>query len=220
MYKYNNIECVNYIPVLHNNVEKYNINSDDDNIVKNNKKDKNNKKIEEVLINNITRQINKIESINKSGSVLSRNSINNKKGINTYKICNPQIGNIKANKKYVGLIFLNNESKSSFITLSKNVYIINYYITIMVNERNVYSNGNINYFCSLGIKNSDVNKISIIKGSKNFINIKNNLHYETIIIKDTIIYEAPINQEICLITDFNKKFNIVEDKSIIKIMAL
>jgi hypothetical protein len=86
----------------------------------------------------------------------------------------------------------------------------------MVNE----GNGNSNHFCSLGIKNGDLNKISIIKGSKNFINIKNNLHYETIIIKDTIIYESPKNQELCLITDFNKKFNIVEDKSIIKIVAL
>ena len=35
MYKYNNIECVNYIHAMHNNVEKYNINSDDDNIDKN-----------------------------------------------------------------------------------------------------------------------------------------------------------------------------------------
>ena len=106
MYKYNNIECVNYIPALHNNVEKYNINSDEDNIFKNSKKDKNSKKIEEVLINNITKQINKIESI-----AINRTNSNIKKGINTYKICNPQIGNMKANKKYVGLIFLNNESK-------------------------------------------------------------------------------------------------------------
>jgi hypothetical protein len=221
MYKYNNIECVNHIHALHNNVEKYNINSDDDNIgqngniVKNSKKDRSSKKIEEALINNITKQINKIESItiNKTGR-----TNNDKKGVNIYKICNPQIGNIKANKKYVGLIFLNNENKSSFITLSKNVYIINYYITIIVNERG--GGGSTNYFCSLGIKNSDVNKISIIKGSKNFINIKNNLNNDTIIIKDTIIYEAPINQEICLITDFNKKFNIIEDKSIIKIVVL
>jgi len=220
MYKYNNIECVNYIPALHNNVEKYNnverynINSDEDNIVKNSKKDKNSKKIEEVLINNITKQINKIESI--AINRTSRTNSNIKKGINTYKICNPQIGNMKANKKYVGLIFLNNESKSSFITLSRNVYIINYYITIIVNG----SGGNSNYFCSLGVKNSDINKISIIKGSKNFINIKNNLNNDTIIIKDTIIYEAPINQELCLITDFNKKCTIVEDKSIIKIAIL
>jgi hypothetical protein len=233
MYKYNNIECVNYIPSLHNNVERYNINSDDDNIgqngniVKNSKKDRNSKKIEEVLINNITKQINKIESItiNKIESIAINKSgrgNNDKKGVNTYKICNPQIGNIKANKKYVGLIFLNNESKSSFITLSRNVYIINYYITIVVNERGGGGGGGggANYFCSLGIKNSDVNKISIIKGSKNFINIKNSLNNDTIIIKDTIIHEAPINQEICLITDFNKKFNIVEDKSIIKIVVL
>jgi hypothetical protein len=218
MYKYNNVECVNYIPTLHNNVERYNINSDDDNIDNINKKDKNSKRIEDVLINNITKHINKIESIalNKSNSLLlNRNS--KKEGINTYKISNPQLDNIKVNKKYIGLIFVNNEKKSSFITLSKNVYIINYYITVMVNDINEKNN---NYFCSLGIKNSDVNKISIIKGSKNYINIKNNLHSELIIIKDTIIYEAPVNQEICLITDFNKKCNIVEDKSIIKIIAL
>ena len=72
----------------------------------------------------------------------------------------------------------------------------------------------------MGIKNSDINKISIIKGSKNFINIKNNFHSETIIIKDTIVHDALTTQELCLITDFNKKYNIVEDKSIIKIVAL
>lgn len=231
MYKYNNIECVNYIPAMHNNVEKYNINSDDDNIDKKCKKavdvSKNSKKIEEVLINNITKQINKIELI-----TANQNRINTNKGTatqnkvispqcNTYKICNPQIGNIKANKKYVGLVFLNNEVKSSFITLSKNVYIINYYITITTNTNTNTTNERYNTnFCSLGIKNSNMNKISIIKGSKNFINIKNNLYSETIIIKDTIIYDASTTQELCLITDFNKKYNIVEDKSIIKIVAL
>jgi hypothetical protein len=224
MYKYNNIECVNYIPAMHNNVEKYNINSDDDNVDKRYKKtvdvSKNNKKIEEVLINNITKQINKIELI-----TANQNRINTKNNkvpnthCNTYKICNPQIGNIKANKKYVGLVFLNNEVKSSFITLSKNVYIINYYITITTNINTTNERYNTN-FCSLGIKNSNMNKITIIKGSKNFINIKNNLYSETIIIKDTIVYEAPTTQELCLITDFNNKYNIVEDKSIIKIVAL
>ena len=257
MYKYNNVECINYIPTMHNNVEKYNLNSDDNDVIKISKVVKKDK-IEEVLINNITKQINKIETItlnrtsdknrinNKNGDDRNRinddrnrinddkNRINddrnrtnddrnrtsngNRSHINTYKICNPQIGNIKANKKYVGLIFVNNDKKSSFITLTKNIYIINYYITIMINDKN---NININnYFCSLGIKNSDINKISIIKGSKNFINIKNNLHSEFIIIKDTIIYEASVNQEICLITDFNKKCKIVEDKSIIKIVPL
>jgi hypothetical protein len=263
---------------MHNNVEKYNLNSDDNDVIKISKVVKKDK-IEEVLINNITKQINKIETItlnrtsdknrtnNKNGDDRNRinddrnrinddrnrinddrnminddrnrtnddrnrinddrNKINddrnrtsngNRSHINTYKICNPQIGNIKANKKYVGLIFVNNDKKSSFITLTKNIYIINYYITIMINDKN---NININnYFCSLGIKNSDINKISIIKGSKNFINIKNNLHSEFIIIKDTIIYEASVNQEICLITDFNKKCKIVEDKSIIKIVPL
>jgi hypothetical protein len=142
---------------------------------------------------------------------------NKKEGISTYKICIPQLDNLKINKKYIGLIFDNNEKKSSFITLSKNVYIINYYITIIVND---IHERNSNYFCSLGIKNSNVNKISIIKGSKNFINVKNSLHGELIIIKDTLIYEAPTTQEICLITDFNKKCNIIEDKSLIKIVAL
>ena len=225
MYKYNNIECVNYIHAMHNNVEKYNINSDDDNIDKKCKKavdiSKNSKKIEEVLINNITKQINKIELITGNQNRINTNNQNKvfSAQCNTYKICNPQISNIKANKKYVGLVFLNNEVKSSFITLSKNVYIINYYITITITKNDNCERSSTN-FCSLGIKNSDINKISIIKGSKNFINIKNNLHSETIIIKDTIIHDAPITQELCLITDFNKKFNIVEDKSIIKIVVL
>jgi hypothetical protein len=220
---------------MHNNVEKYGVNSDEDDIIKTSKVVKKDK-LEEVLINNITKQINKIESIalTRANEGINRNKNNNddrtknddrnkpsngnKRHINTYKICNPQIGNIKANKKYVGLIFVNNDKKSSFITLTKNVYIINYYITIMINDKSDEKINN--YFCSLGIKNNDVNKISIIKGSKNFINIKNNLHSEFIIIKDTIIYEAPTNQEICLITDFNKKCKIVEDKSIIKIVLL
>ena len=220
MYKYNNVECVNNIPTLHNNVERYNINSDDD-IDRGGDGGCNGglgKTREEALINNITKQINKIESItlNKSSSLLLKKG-NKKEGISTYKICIPQLDNLKINKKYIGLIFDNNEKKSSFITLSKNVYIINYYITIIVND---IHEKNSTHFCSLGIKNSNVNKISIIKGSKNFINVKNNLHSELIIIKDTIIYEAPTTQEICLITDFNKKCNIIEDKSIIKIVAL
>ncbi len=37
MYKYNNVECINYIPTMHNNVEKYGVNSDEDDIIKTSK---------------------------------------------------------------------------------------------------------------------------------------------------------------------------------------
>ena len=258
MYKYNNVECINYIPAINNNVEQV-INdsdiNDNDNDNDNKGYNKNdvkkcsynkstgNKDNVEILIKNLKKQIIKIETLSKNsrdkrdiegavgavggggvggggvgGGVGGVGGVGGSHGINIFKISNPLINNIKTNKKYIGLIFISDTFiKSSFITLSKNVYIINYYITLKIDDRNIFNN---NYFFSLGIKNNDLNKVSIIKGSKQHINIKNNINDNQIIIKDMLLYEAYDNQELCLIAEFNKRSKIIEDKSMIKIAKL
>ena len=239
MYKYNNVECINYIPAINNNVEQVINDSDiNDNNNNNNKgynkvdvkngsynKSTDNKDNVGILIKNLKKQIIKIETLSKKGKdkqdiegALGSVKPTGASGINIFKISNPLINNIKTNKKYIGLIFISDTFiKSSFITLSKNVYIINYYITLKIDDRNIYNN---NYFFSLGIKNNELNKVSIIKGSKQHINIKNNVNDNQIIIKDMLLYEAYDNQELCLIAEFNKKSKIIEDKSMIKIAQL
>lgn len=266
MYKYNNVECINYIPSINNNVEQVKIDSDDINdnkdgynkntFTKNtftkgtftkggggnksngNKSDTKgtlvdgigNKGSVGILIKNLKKQIIKIETLSKNGrdkedivDTLGKGKGGNGSSscINIFKISNPLINNIKTNKKYIGLIFISDTFiKSSFITLSKNIYIINYYITLQIDNKNTFNNNNNNYFFSLGIKNNDLSKVSIIKGSKQHINIKNNIINNQIIIKDMLLYEACDNQELCLIVEFNKRSKIIEDKSMIKIVSL
>lgn len=253
MYKYNNVECINYIPAINNNVEQV-INDSDINDNDNDNNNNNNNKVDVkkgsynkgtgnkdnvgILIKNLKKQIIKIETLSKkgkdkrdiedtlgtvgtmraTGATGATGAIGRGSGINIFKISNPLINNIKTNKKYIGLIFISDTFiKSSFITLSKNVYIINYYITLKIDDRNIYNN---NYFFSLGIKNNELNKVSIIKGSKQHININNNVNDNQIIIKDMLLYEAYDNQELCLIAEFNKRSKIIEDKSMIKIAQL
>lgn len=257
MYKYNNVECINYIPSINNNVEQVKIDSDDinnnkdgynkntftkDTFTKGGNKSNGNKSDAKgilvdgsgnkgsvgILIKNLKKQIIKIETLSKNGRDKGNIGDTLEKGgggscscINIFKISNPLINNIKTNKKYIGLIFISDTFiKSSFITLSKNIYIINYYITLKIDDKNAFNNNNNNYFFSLGIKNNNLSKVSIIKGSKQHINIKNNIINNQIIIKDMLLYEACDNQELCLIVEFNKRSKIIEDKSMIKIVSL
>lgn len=160
--------------------------------------------------------------------------------IKTFRISSPQTNSKNSNKKFVGLLFdtefnqlinsedtgnnnfNNSNNKKSFLKLKKSNYIINYCITIKVDEQEL------NNFCflSLGIRDENSNdftsgnKIHMIKGSKQKFNIKQYLVDGMITIKDTIIYQAEENQQLCFIANFGKKNKLLENKSILKIYSL
>jgi hypothetical protein len=181
------------------------------------------------LLEDLKTEIKKIDLLCKQKSQLSE--------IKTYRISCPQITNKNLNKKYIGLLFdsesnqliesesscnNNDNLKSPFLKLKKCNYIINYCITIKIDNLDQ------NNFCffSLGIRDDTLddyvsgNKIRVIKGSKQKFNIKHNVCDDIIIIKDTIIYEADKNQELCLISNFGKKNKLLDNKSILKIYSL
>ena len=159
--------------------------------------------------------------------------------IKTFRISSPQINSKNSNKKFIGLLFdaefdqlINSEdtgnntshssNKKSFLKLKKSNYIINYCITIKIDEQELN-----NYcFLSLGIRDENLsdftsgNKIHMIKGSKQKFHIKQYLVDGFITIKDTIIYQADDNQQLCLIANFGKKNKLIENKSILKIYSL
>jgi hypothetical protein len=145
--------------------------------------------------------------------------------IQTYRIFSPIIKS--SSKKYIGLLFSNNYDSSeeitnsencfNFIKLKKNNNIINYSITLKIND-NIKDKNNICSF-SLGIRDKN-EKIKIIKGSKIQCNTLKDSIEDTIIINNTTIYEALDNQELCLIADLTKNCNVVNKKSIIKILNL
>lgn len=125
-------------------------------------------------------------------------------------------------KKYIGLLFSNynnDDSTFSFIKLKNTNHIINYSIVLKVDTSNS-TNLSIDSFCSfsLGIKDNS-NKIKIIKGSKNYVNVFNNLVNNHIYINTSILYESSNDQELCLIANIDKTCSIVPKKSILKILS-
>lgn len=167
------------------------------------------------LVDNLKNKIKKLE--NQSKFKIDE--------IQTYRIHSPISNN--SSKKYVGLLFNNNydtsieitDSKDSinFIKLRKNNNIINYSITLKINN-STKDKGNICTF-SLGIRDEN-NKIKIIKGSKVQCDITKDTIDGNIIINNTTLYEAIENQELCLIADLSKNCNVIYKKSIIKILNL
>lgn len=145
--------------------------------------------------------------------------------IQTYRIHSPISNN--SSKKYVGLLFNNNydtsteitDSKDSinFIRLRKNNNIINYSITLKINNSTKDKYGICTF--SLGIRDEN-NKIKIIKGSKVQCDISKDTIDGSVIINNTTLYEAIENQELCLIADLSKNCNVINKKSIIKILNL
>jgi hypothetical protein len=167
------------------------------------------------LVDNLKNKIKKIEQAK-----------NTQSEIITYRIHMPLTNN-KNNKKYVGLLFSNNldiseitdiKDNMSFIKLKKKNNIINYSITLKIEKTDFIHKENICTFC-LGIKDGS-NKIKIIKGSKVQCDIQKDAIDGNIIINNSILYEAQDNQELCLISNLNKKTTIVNKKSIIKILNL
>ena len=161
--------------------------------------------------------------------------------IKTFRISSPQITSRNSNKKFIGLLFdsefnqlinsedtgnnnynSNSSNKKSFLKLKKCNYIINYCLTIKIDEQELN-----NYcFLSLGIRDDNLadftsgNKIHMIKGSKQKFHIKQYIVDGMVTIKDTIIYQAEENQQLCLIANFGKKNKLLENKSILKIHSL
>lgn len=169
------------------------------------------------LVDNLKNKIKKIENQAKNTKIKTEE-------IQTYRIFSP----LKASsKKYIGLLFSNNYDSSeeitnsencfNFIKLKKNNNIINYSITLKIND-SIKDKNNICSF-SLGIRDKN-EKIKIIKGSKIQCDILKDLIDDNIIINNTTIYEALENQELCLIADLTKNCVVVNKKSIIKILNL
>ena len=181
------------------------------------------------LLENLKSEIRKMDILCKKKSQLSE--------INTFRISSPSINNKNSNKRYIGLLFdnefnqlINSEetgqnsttNKKSFLKLKRSNYIINYCVTIKIDEQEI------NNFCfiSLGIRDENSsdftsgNKIHMIKGSRQKFSIKHLLVDGMITIKDTIIYQAEENQQLCLIANFGKKNKLLENKSILKIYSL
>ena len=70
-------------------------------------------------------------------------------------------------------------------------------------------------------KNIPYQKYEKLMDVNNQLTIENNkFKGYIIIIKDTIIYEADKNQELCLISNFGKKNKLLDNKSILKIYSL
>jgi hypothetical protein len=170
------------------------------------------------LVENLKIKIKKLENQTKI------NIINE---MQTYRIHTPITNN--TSKKYVGLIFSKNYDSSSeiidmknsinFIKLGKNNNIINYSITLKVDDKiKDNTKDNICTF-SLGIRDKN-NKIKIIKGSKVQYDINKDTIDGHIIVNNTTLYEALENQELCLIVNISKKCNLINKKSIIKILNL
>jgi hypothetical protein len=162
------------------------------------------------LIDNLKSKIKKLEY----------RKIKNLTEIMTWRI---EVPTNNLSKKYVGFLFNNNfsdtidnSSSISFIKLPRANYIINYSITLKVEMNNSSNEDDICTF-SLGIRDSN-NKIKIIKGSKTQSKISSDCVNGTIIINNTILYEVPELQELCLIGKFSNKCSLVSKKSIIKIL--
>lgn len=165
------------------------------------------------LVDNLKNKIKKLET--KTAKINE---------IQTYRIHTPNPNN--SSKKYVGLLFNNNYESSteisdsndsiSFIKLGKNNNIINYSITLKVDNKDTKDN-----ICtfSLGIRDGN-NKIKIIKGSKVQYDIMKDAVDGNIIVNNTTLYEALENQELCLIANISKKCSLINKKSIIKILNL
>jgi hypothetical protein len=176
------------------------------------------------LVENLKNKIKKLENQTNTNTNTKTNKINE---MQTYRIHTPISNN--SSKKYVGLLFNNNydlssditDSKDSisFIRLGKNNNIINYSITLKVDD-NTKDNmkDNICTF-SLGIRDGN-NKIKIIKGSKVQYDINKDIVDGHIIINNTTLYEAMEHQELCLIVNISKKCILINKKSIIKILNL
>lgn len=172
------------------------------------------------LVEQLKTKIRKIEHNHKKNikSPLSKLSV--------YRISSPKI-NSKNSKKLIGLLFDNNhddiesidstndKNKLPFIKINKNNNVINYTLTL---KFNVLKDAILTL--SLGIRDNKNSKIKIIKGSKMQYDIKKACIDNTLIVNNTLIYNAPENQELCLIATIDETCMIESRKSMIKILNI
>ncbi len=184
------------------------------------------------LIEGLNIKIKKLDSQVKSNiiNIVNRNPISNTSSvIKAYTISYPK--NHDKNKKYIGLMFDDNfndfssdsneksKNKTSLIKMKRGNNIINYSVTIDLDE--VSNISNTNSIC-LGIKEKNSSKVKIIKGSKYIFDISNKstIIGNKIILNNTIIYMSQDGEELCMIADLNFKCKIIQSKSLIKILTL
>jgi hypothetical protein len=123
-------------------------------------------------------------------------------------------------KKFIALQFGDefdkNDNNTSFIKLQKKYQIINYFITIKIED---YDKNNKEY-CSFTLGIRENNKIKTIKSSKTYC-LSTAVIDKHITISNTIIYLSSENQELCLIAQLPLNCrNIIADKSILQILSL
>ena len=190
------------------------------------------------LVDNLKNKLLKLESFCK-GNIQRHNIINNKSSnisdFITFRISYPLI--TKNTKKFVGLLFdkfpienvtssnslndnIEDSNKLSFIKLNKSNNIINYSITLKVN--NQIKESSLDTICtfSLGIRElNGTNKVKIIKGSQMQYDIVKNSIDGNLIVSNTVLFNALDNQELCLITTLSKYCTLQPKHSIIKILS-
>lgn len=142
---------------------------------------------------------------------------NNKPNFLCFKLIFPD--NKMTNKKFIAFLFSNHfenkkndEQSISSIFLKKKHNIINYCLTLKM-KNNIEENN----FCSFALAIKENNKVKIIKGSKINHQINSN---DLIHINNTILYNSNKEEELCLITSTTNNFEIISDKSFIKILCM
>ena len=188
------------------------------------------------LIDNLKNKLLKLENVCKRN--IQNNITNTTKSpalsnFTTFRISYPTIS--KNTKKFVGLLFdqtpesstngsnsndTGDSNKLSFIKLNKSNNIINYSITLKINNQPRESNPDTFCTFSLGIRElNGTNKVKIIKGSQmQYCIVKNSIDGH-LIINNSILFNSVDNQELCLITTLSKYCTLQSKKSIIKILS-
>ncbi len=184
------------------------------------------------LIDGLNVKIKKLDNQIRTNTIniVNRNPVNNTSSmIKAYTISYPK--NHDKNKKYIGLMFDDNfndfssdsneksKNKTSFIKMKRGNNIINYSVTIDLEE--VSGVSHTNSIC-LGIKEKNSSKVRIIKGSKYIFDLSNKsiIIGNKITLNNTIIYMSQDGEELCMIADLNSKCKVLQSKSLIKILTL
>jgi len=169
-----------------------------------------------------------IDGLNNKIKKLENNKIRSQSIIESYRIHYPKEN--LSNKKYIGLLFDNNINNfdcdnnsdekplSSFIKLKKSNILINYYIQLELDSTPLSS-----VICSIsiGIKTKSESKIKIIKGTKQYFDLSNNLIINNrITISNTIVYMSDLGEELCIIGEFNSCCIPNSKKSLLKIFYI
>lgn len=182
------------------------------------------------MIENLNHKIKKLDAQvkNKNFNLGSNSKTSCSTYFRAYGIAYPKT--FDKNKKYVGLLFdenfndftsennLDSNSKLPFIKLSYGKNIINYSISVDIDD--IQNNKNNICSLSLGIKEKSNSKVRIIKGSKLTWDSKIQSQSNKVVINNTIIYSSQLGEELCMIVELNPKCKINSSKSLFKILTI